>query len=274
LPTKGMYLSNSRYMPFVYSLKCGNHEYIGQTIQDDFQIRLNGHISDANNGKKRHLYNAIRKHGWNNFKVEILHSFPKEGNWKERLDELETLEILQRNTLAPNGYNNETGGNRNKILHEDTKALMSVAHSGEKHHMFGKNHTDEARQLLREANSKPVQQWTKDGKTLLRTFETVDEASGGSRNFAVNIGRVCNGKEGRNTAGGFHWKFVNPGDIDIKTVLLFTNIQQWSFDGKTLIAEFDTIREASEKSGGDASRIGSCCKGKSRSAGGFKWKAV
>jgi len=26
--------------------------------------------------------------------------------------------------------------------------------------------------------------------------------------------------------------------------LKFTKIQQWSFDGKTLIAEYDTIREA------------------------------
>jgi len=149
---------------------------------------------------------------------------------------------------------------------------MSVAHSGEKHHMFGKNHTDEARQLLREANSKPVQQWTKDGKTLLRTFETVDEASNETGAYGSHISKVCTGK--RKTTGGFHLKFVNPGDIETKTVLLFTNIQQWSFDGKTLIEEFDTIREASEKSGADASRIGSCCKGKSRSAGGFKWKAV
>lgn len=272
MPTKGMYLSNSRYMPFVYSLKCGNREYIGQTIQDDFQVRLNGHISEANNGKKRHLYNAIRKHGWNNFKVEILHSFPKEGNWKERLDELETLEILQRNTLAPNGYNNETGGNRNKILHEDTKVLMSVAHSGEKHHMFGKNHTEETRQLLREANAKSVQQWTKDGKTLLRTFETVDEASKETGADGSHISKVCTGK--RKTTGGFHWKFVNPGDIETKTVLLFTKIQQWSFDGKTLIEEFDTIREASNETKADVRVISRCCKGKSRSAGGFKWKAV
>ena len=264
-------------MPFVYSIKCKLEpfrEYIGQTVQDDFQIRLNGHISEANNGRRRHLYNAIRLYGWDQFQIEILHSFPREGNWQERMDDLEIQEIAQRGTLAPNGYNNETGGNRNKVLHEDTKVLMSVAHAGERHHMFGKHHDDEAKELLKEANRKPVQQWSKDGTQLLRTFGSVEEASGSNGALSVNIGRVCSGKEGRKTAGGFHWKFVNQDDKETKTVLLFTKIQQWSFDGKTLIEEFDTIRAAGEKTGAGTGHISKCCKGTSRSSGGFKWKAV
>ena len=264
-------------MPFVYSIKCKiepRKEYIGQTVQDDFQVRLNGHISDVNNGRKRHLYNAIRLHGWDQFTIEILHSFPREGDWQERLDDLEIQEIAQRGTLAPGGYNNETGGNKNKVLHEETKALMSSVRSGELHAMFGKHHDEEARELIRLANLKSVQQWSKDGTQLLRTFVSVEEASGGNGALAVNIGRVCNGKEGRKTAGGFHWKFVNPDVQVTKTVLQFTKIQQWSFDLKTLMAEYDTIRDASEKSGAGTGRISKCCKGKSRSAGGFKWKSV
>jgi hypothetical protein len=58
------------------------------------------------------LYNAIRLYGWDQFTIEILYSFPKEGNWKERLDELEIQEIARRGTLAPNGYNDETGGSK------------------------------------------------------------------------------------------------------------------------------------------------------------------
>ena len=265
-------------MPFVYSIKCKlepYREYIGQTSQDDFQVRLNGHMADVNNGRRRHLYNAIRLYGWDQFTIEILYSFPKEGNWKERLDELEIQEIARRGTLAPNGYNNETGGNKNKVLHENTKALMSSVRSGERHFMFGKHHTDEARELLKDANAKAVQQWSKNGKELLRTFESVEEAAGGDKALAVNIGRVCNGKEGRKTAGGFQWKFVNQGEPQVANqVLRFTKIRQWSFDLKTLIAEYDSIKEASEKTGTDRSHIGRCCKGLGRSAGGFKWKAV
>lgn len=262
-------------MPFVYSIKSKfepHKEYIGQTTQDDFQVRLNGHIADVNNGKRRHLYNAIRKYGWNQFTIEILHSFPKEGNWKERLDELEIREIAQRGTLAPNGYNNETGGNKNKVLHEDTKELMSSVRSGEKHAMFGKHHTEEARELIKEANVKAVQQWSRDGKELLRTFESVEEAVKETGADSGHIPKVCRGE--RQTTGGYHWKFVNPDDIERKSVLKFAKVQQWSFDGKTLIQEFDTIKEASEATGTDRSRIGRCCKGKGRSAGGFKWKVV
>ena len=264
-------------MPFVYSIKCKLEpfrEYIGQTVQDDFQIRLNGHISDATNGRRRHLYNAIRLYGWDQFQIEILHSFPREGNWQERLDDLEIQEIAQRGTLAPNGYNNETGGNKNKVLHEDTKVLMSSVRSGELHAMFGKHHGEEAKELLKEANRKPVQQWSKDGETLLRTFESVEEASGGNGALSVNIGRVCSGKEGRKTAGGFHWKFVNHEDIQTNEPLKFTKIQQWSFDGKTLIAEYDTIREATRATNSGSRTISKCCKGTARSAGGFKWKTV
>jgi len=275
-------------MPFVYSIKCklereipenfgrsGAHpykEYIGQTVQDDFQIRLNGHISDVNNGRKRHLYNAIRLHGWDKFTIEILHSFPKEGNWEERLDKLEIQEIAQRGTLAPGGYNNETGGNKNKVLHEDTKALMSSVRSGELHSMFGKHHDDEAKELLKEANRKPVQQWSKDGTQLLRTFESVEEAAMESGACSEHIGKVCKGA--RKTAGGFHWKFVNPEDVRMNEPLKFTKIQQWSFDGKTLIAEYDTIREATSATNSGSRTISKCCKGKARSAGGFKWKSV
>jgi group I intron endonuclease len=275
-------------MPFVYSIKCKlereipenfgrsgappYREYIGQTVQDDFQIRLNGHISDVNNGRKRHLYNAIRLHGWDQFSIEILHSFPREGDWQERLDDLEIQEIAQRGTLSPGGYNNETGGNKNKVLHEDTKALMSSVRSGDRHAMFGKHHDAEARELIRLANLKSVQQWSKDGTQLLRTFESVEEATKTSGADGSHISKVCKGE--RKTAGGFHWKFVNPEDIQTNEPLKFEKIQQWSFDAKTLIAEYDSLDEATQVTNSGTRTISKCCKGKLRSAGGFKWKSV
>jgi group I intron endonuclease len=262
-------------MPFVYSIKCKIEpymEYIGQTAHEDFQIRLNGHMSDVKNGRKRHLYNAIRKYGWDHFTIEILHNFPREGNWQERLDELEIQEIVQRGTLAPGGYNNETGGNKNKVLHEDTKELMSSVRSGDQHAMFGKHHQDEAKDLLRDANRKEVQQWSRDGSELLRTFRSIEEATQETGADGSHICKVCKGE--RKTSGGFHWKFIQEEDVQTNEPLRFTKIQQWSFDLTMLIAEYDTIREASEASKADVRGISRCCKGKGRSAGGFKWKTV
>ena len=262
-------------MPFVYCIKCKFEpykEYIGQTGHEDFQIRLNGHISDVKNGRKRHLYNAIRKYGWDQFTIEIIHSFSREGEWQERLDKLEIREIAQRGTLSPGGYNNETGGNRNKVLHEDTKELMSSLRSGAQHAMFGKHHQDEAKDLIRDANRKEVQQWSKDGTELIMTFRSIEDATRKTGADGSHICKVCKGQ--RKTAGGFHWKFVQEEDVQKNEPLKFTTIQQWSFDLTTLIAEYDTIREASEKSGATTGHISKCCKGKGRSAGGFKWKIV
>ena len=247
-------------------------EYIGQTAHEDFQVRLNGHISDVKNGRKRHMYNAIRKYGWEQFTIEIVHNFPKQGNWQERLDELEIQEISQRGTLAPGGYNNETGGNKNKVLHEDTKELMSAVRSGERHAMFGKHHQDEAKDLLRDANRKEVQQWSKDGTELIRTFASIEDATRETGADGSHICKVCKGE--RKTAGGFHWKFVQEEDVQTNEPLKFTKIQQWSFDLKILIEEYDTIQEASKASKAEVRVISRCCKGIARSAGGFKWKAI
>jgi len=247
-------------------------EYIGQTAHEDFHIRLNGHISGVKNGRKRHLYNAIRKYGWDQFTIEILHNFSREGNWQERLDELEIHEIAQRGTLSPGGYNNETGGNRNKVLHEDTKELMSSVRSGEQHAMFGKHHQDEAKELIREANRKEVQQWSRDGTEFIRMFRSIEDASQETGADGSHICKVCKGE--RKTAGGFNWKFVQEDDAQANEPLRFTKIQQWSFDLTTLIAAYDTIREASKASKADVRGISRCCKGKSRSAGGFKWKII
>ena len=48
-------------------------------------------------------------------------------------------------------------------------------------------------------------------------------------------------------------------------------IIQYSKDGK-FIAEYPSIMEAERQTGCNNSHIGSCCKGKRKSAGGFIWK--
>tara|TARA_B100001093_G_scaffold517226_2_gene598162 strand:+ start:1156 stop:1755 length:600 start_codon:yes stop_codon:yes gene_type:complete len=61
------------------------------------------------NSKKRaktYLSRSIQKHGWHNFKVEILiDDVPKEN-----LDNLENYYIELKDTLYPNGYNLTLGG--------------------------------------------------------------------------------------------------------------------------------------------------------------------
>ena len=51
-------------------------------------------------------------------------------------------------------------------------------------------------------------------------------------------------------------------------------VEQYSYDGKKLIATFNSIREAEEETGIGNRLISSVCRGKKNSAHGFKWKYV
>ena len=83
-------------------------KYIGKTIE--FKQRMSHHRSDALNMKskrrKSYLQNSIRKHGWENFKQEILIDDVPE----EDLNNLEISYIAIENTMVPRGYNMTIGG--------------------------------------------------------------------------------------------------------------------------------------------------------------------
>ena len=77
--------------------------YVGKTI--DFKRRMREH-KKGKKMYKSYVHNSIRKHGWHNFKVEILIDDVPE----EDLGNLEIYYIALKNTMAPNGYNLTKGG--------------------------------------------------------------------------------------------------------------------------------------------------------------------
>lgn len=83
-------------------------KYIGKSIE--FKQRMSHHRSDALNMKskrrKSYLQNSIRKHGWENFKQEVLIDDVPE----EDLNNLEISYIAIENTMVPRGYNMTIGG--------------------------------------------------------------------------------------------------------------------------------------------------------------------
>ena len=77
--------------------------YVGKTI--DFEARMYEHEHPEKNDKT-YIHNSVRKHGWHNFKVEILIDDVPE----EDLGNLETCYIEVKNTMRPHGYNLTMGG--------------------------------------------------------------------------------------------------------------------------------------------------------------------
>lgn len=118
--------------------------YIGQTVFIDKVI--NGKYL----GSGKFLWNSINKHGFENFKVEIVCYAENQ----EELNNLEKKFIKDFNSLAPNGYNlkegGEQGGKGNKFSKE-VRERLSKLKKGKNHPLYGKNHTDESKIKMSES---------------------------------------------------------------------------------------------------------------------------
>lgn len=115
--------------------------YIGQT--DNLKRRKYQHFyyADKNADKgSPYLYSSIRKYGKKNFSFE-------EIEYCETLDlanKKETYYIRKYNTLMPNGYNGNEGGDCIRNICEETRKKLSKATSGSNNPMFGKKRTQKS----------------------------------------------------------------------------------------------------------------------------------
>ena len=103
-------------------------KYIGQTV--NFKSRKRCH--KCNHTKKNYyIYLAMRKYGYENFEYTILIkdqtiNYDKLDFWECYFIEL--FGTLNRN----NGYNNDSGGNLNRVCSEEKKKKISEATKGKK----------------------------------------------------------------------------------------------------------------------------------------------
>ena len=120
--------------------------YIGQTV-GNLNSRKAAHLSNAKAGRyDSYFYKTIRKYGSENFIWEVL----EECENREELNEREEYWIKKLNTLAPSGYNLESGG-KNFSVHEETRMKMREANKGENNPFYGKKHTEDTLKKMREA---------------------------------------------------------------------------------------------------------------------------
>lgn len=96
--------------------------YIGQTV-GSLNKRWNRHC--RKNSGCLALINAIEKYGKDGFTIEQIDS----SSTLEELNKKENEWVLKCNSLYPNGYNLNTGGN-NKRWSNETKLKMSKTHTG------------------------------------------------------------------------------------------------------------------------------------------------
>jgi group I intron endonuclease len=95
--------------------------YIGQTIQNPNQRRLEHFLDSRDASKNYHFHNALRKYGRDAFTFVVI----TEATSLEELNLLEEFYINQYNSIE-SGFNIRQGGN-NKKHHPDSIKRMSDA---------------------------------------------------------------------------------------------------------------------------------------------------
>ena len=223
---------NTNYTIYCHRNKINNKSYIGQTGCIPYTKRWQGHGASGMpyRGCIR-FQRAIIKYGWDNFEHFVI----MDNLTLEEANHYEKLLIALYDTINPEkGYNIALGG-KNKIHSEETKKLISEHHadfSGEKHPMFGKHHSKETKEKMRQKalgrklsdeTKKKISERTKGAnnpraKKVLcintgQIFSTAKEAAEWAKVDHSGLCKCCNGKRkscGKDsiTNESLHWKYV------------------------------------------------------------------
>lgn len=205
-------------------------KYIGQSV--NILNRWRQHKNELNNNIhfNDYLQKSWNKYGEDNFSFYVL-EFCDIIN----LDNLEVYYIGLYETLnRDKGYNLTSGGTDNKTYSEETCAKISNSlkghevsfesrikisknHadvSGDKNGMYGRRHSEEAKQRVSQANKGKIS--ARRNRCNVRCVEldrTFDDATMAGKILNLDSGAIlkcCRGE--RKTCGNYHWEFINLGN--------------------------------------------------------------
>lgn len=255
---------NGVYYVYMHTNKINGKKYVGQTSQKP-EKRWN----DGKGYKNcSYFYKAIKKYGWDGFYHEIIAS----NLTKDEADNFENLLIEKLDLLNPDkGYNLKDGGS-NGVPSEISRINISNAakkrceneeyikkqreshkglFAGDKNPMYGKKHTESAKQKQRDASlGKHPSDDTKNKMSLSHIGEK--NVMYGKKHSEETKNKIKKTKE----------KDKNPKAV---------KVDQYSLDDQ-FIKTWDYIKQASEKLDIPYQNISRCCRTGKGTAGGFKWK--
>lgn len=211
-------------MHYIYKItnKLNDKIYIGQTNNPNrrWEQHKSGAFKNSNDCPK--LYNAIRKYGFENFKLDILTN-------SMDIDDINILEeqyIINYDSKI-NGYNISNGG-YNTEKSQETKDKISKAKSGINHHYFGRHLSKEHREKISKHHIEHgVSVGSKSGmygKTQTDEVKAIiSKAHLGiprSQEVKDKISKANSGKNnasyGKKGDDGFHCKISNKQVIEIR----------------------------------------------------------
>jgi hypothetical protein len=190
----------------IYKLTCKNNGkiYIGKSI--NLHKRLNQHRYRENNTKGRwYLENAIIKHGWNSFDVEILEIFENFDKSKNNIEllELETFYIKKYNSANKDiGYNiqkhsGDGAGVPKKPFSEEHRAKLRIARAKQIRGPLSKERIDKMR-VPRPKHIQDMLRTLRVGKTISEEHkQKISQCGLGRKNSPETIEKMRNAKLGK-----------------------------------------------------------------------------
>ena len=219
--------------------------YIGQSI--NIEARWKDHINTLNRNISHSvlLQRAWNKYGQENFSFEIL-----ELCSEDMLDDVE-IKYIEFYDACRNGYNIESGGNKNKCMSESTKQKLREKAKERlsdptKNPMYDKHHTAKTKEKISISNkgrilSEEMKKKLSDVRMghpgynknltpvycieLDRIFICASEAAKILGIDGTNILPCCRHDYGRKTCGGYHWEFAHVlfSEAEIQEILTTQN---------------------------------------------------
>jgi group I intron endonuclease len=204
-----------------------NHKkYIGQSV--DIEYRWKQHKYELN---RNHHDNDYLQKSWNKYGCDGFNFYIIELCDVSMLDELEVYYINLYETLSRDkGYNLTSGGGANKhyakevcekisqalIGHEvslETRAKVSENHadvSGKNHPMYGRKHSEEAKEKMRQAGiGRPSSRKNLTPVLCVGLNTVFENATEAGKKLNLDSGAIlkcCRGE--RKTCGGYEWSFA------------------------------------------------------------------
>lgn len=241
--------------------------YIGQTCQEPEKRWREGE------GYKRvdtpHFYNAIQNYGWDNFKHVILCSCSSQEN----ADFLEQWFIQKYDTTnRDRGYNLTKGGGGSAGRKMSDKCKAAISASNSKEGLW----TDERRRKVSETLKRkyasgeitraPISEETREKQRIAHL---------GARN--PNYGKPKSDETKRRMSAAQKGKHI-PDETRRRQSEAALNsskkkrcaVHQFTLEGE-YVASYSSQKEAERQTGILSASISACCRGKSRTSGGFIW---
>ena len=160
-------------MGYVYKITntVNQKSYIGISIYEPTQGRIKDHLTGRGN---RVIANAVKKYGKDAFTYEIL----EENVFDVFLPDLEVAYIANFNTVAPDGYNLNSGGDHPKHS-EETRRKMSEARKGKTPSVETRRKLSEAHKgrIFSEEHRQKLSETAKSRKGIIPSAETRQKMS-------------------------------------------------------------------------------------------------